>query len=84
VAKGFTQTYSIDYTKTFSPVPKLNTIRVLLSLATNLDWQLLQHDVKNTFLHGDLKEDVYMDIPLGYMPSSRTKVVCKLEQALYG
>ena len=40
VAKGFTQTYGIDYTKTFAPVAKLNTIRVLLSLAANLDWPL--------------------------------------------
>ena len=63
---------------------KLNIVRVLLSLATNLDWSLLQVDVKNAFLHGDLEEDVYIDIPSSYMPSSGTKVVCKLEQALYG
>lgn len=42
VAKGYTQTYGIDYQETFSPVGKLNTIRVLLSLATNLDWPLHQ------------------------------------------
>ena len=79
VAKGFTQTYGIDYTKTFSPMTKVNTVRVLLSLAKNLYWPLLQLNMKNAFLHGDVEEDVYMDIPLGYMPSSRTKVVCKLE-----
>jgi len=81
VAKGFTQTYDIDFTKAFSSVAKLNTIRVLLSLTVNMDWPLLQRDVKNAFLHGDLEEEVYMDIPLGYMPSSRNKMVCKLERA---
>lgn len=40
VAKGFIQTYRIDHTKTFAPMAKLNTVRVLLSLAANLDWQL--------------------------------------------
>ena len=43
-------------TKTFALVAKLNTIRVLLSLAANLDWPLHQLDVKNAFLNGDLRE----------------------------
>ena len=51
VAKRFTQTLGMDYTETFTPVAKLNTIRVLLSLAANLDWALHQMDVKNTFLN---------------------------------
>ena len=52
VDKGFTQTYVLDYEETFAPVAKMNTIRVLLSLAANYDWQLFQMDVKNTFLQG--------------------------------
>ena len=69
VAKGYTLTHGIDYQETFSLVAKLNTIRVLLSLTVNLNWPLYQFDVKNAFLHGDLEEEVYMDISMGFETS---------------
>ena len=55
VARGFTQTYGLDYQETFAPVAKLNTIRFLLSVAANLDWPLHQKDIKNALLNGELK-----------------------------
>ncbi|GAA0171589.1 transmembrane signal receptor [Lithospermum erythrorhizon] len=82
VAKGFTQTYRIDYNETFAPVAKLNTVSVLLSLAANLDGELQQLDIKNTFLNGELEEEVYMIQPPGF--EDKTNKVCKLKKSLYG
>jgi hypothetical protein len=84
VAKGYTQTCGINYHETFALVAKINTIRVLLSLATNLDWPLQQFDVKNTFLHGELEEEVYMDLLPGFTTASDVGKVCKLNKCLYG
>jgi hypothetical protein len=85
VAKGYTQTYGIDYMETFSPVAKLNTVRIILSLAVNLDWPLHQFDVKNAFLHGTLQEEVYMELPPSCKQQTEgNKQVCRLRKSLYG
>ncbi|XP_013608416.1 PREDICTED: uncharacterized protein LOC106315214 [Brassica oleracea var. oleracea] len=65
VARGFTQTYGEDYIDTFPPVAKLHAIRIVLSVATNLGWDLWQMNVKNAFLQGELKDEVYMLPPPG-------------------
>ncbi|XP_028753068.1 uncharacterized protein LOC114712689 [Neltuma alba] len=65
VAKGYSQTYGIDYQEIFTPVKKLNTIRIQWSLATNLDWPLHQRDFKNAFLNRDLENEVHMEIHKG-------------------
>ena len=81
VEKGHNKTYGIDYTKTFMLIAKINIVRVLLSLAANFDWSLQQFDVMNTFLHGELSEEVYMNLPPGCMVIERKKQnVCKLKR----
>ena len=74
----------MDYEETFAPVAKLNSVRVLLSLAANLDWPLQQLDIKNAFLNGDLEEEVYMEIPPGLDSEKTFGKVCKLRKSLYG
>ncbi|KAK4386010.1 Retrovirus-related Pol polyprotein from transposon RE2 [Sesamum angolense] len=85
VAKGFTRTYGVDYFETFSPVARLNSIRVLFSLAVNFSWPMYQMDIKNAFLYGDLNETVYMEQPPGYVAQGeKQRMVCKLKKAIYG
>jgi hypothetical protein len=67
VAKGYAQTYGIDYEKTYSPVVKMTTVRVIIAMVATKGWSLHQMDVKNLFLHGDLHEEVYMEQPPGYV-----------------
>ena len=83
VAKGYIQTYGVDYAETFSPVTKNVSIIILISLAANLGWSLFQLDVKNAFLNGDLKEELYMEKPPGFVAQGEFGKVCKLHKAIY-
>lgn len=84
VAKGFHQEQGIDYNETFSPVVKHSTIRVILALAVQFHWSLHQLDATNAFLHGILKEDIYMTQPQGFTDPSFPNHVCKLHKSIYG
>jgi len=70
VDKGFTQTNGVDYMETFAPVAKMNT------------WNLQQFDVKNAFLHGEIEEEIYMELPPGYGEKTATNTVCKQKKGV--
>jgi hypothetical protein len=67
VAKGYTQKEGDDFFDTYSPVARMTTIRVLLSLADSYSLIVYQMDVKTTFLNGELDEEIYMDQPDGFV-----------------
>ena len=63
VVLGNNQEYGVNYEEIFAPVAKMTTIRTILDIPASQNWSLHQMDVKNAFLHEDLKEDVYMRTP---------------------
>ena len=83
VAKGFSQVEGIDYTETFAPVAKMNSIHLVLSFVASYKWEVHQMDVKSTFLHGDLHEAIYIEQPPGFIHNDSSLVFC-LKKSLYG
>ncbi|RVW64698.1 Retrovirus-related Pol polyprotein from transposon RE2 [Vitis vinifera] len=65
--KGFHQRPGIDYHDTFSPVVKLTTVRIVLSIVVSRGWSLKQLDVNNVFIQGHLSENIYMAQPPGFV-----------------
>ena len=84
VVKGFAQKKGIDFDEIFFPVVKMTSIRTVVSLVVVDDLHLEQLDVKITFLHGDLEEEIYMQQPEGYEVKGKENLVCKLRKSLYG
>jgi hypothetical protein len=65
VAKGYAQVTGLDFEETFAPVARLESIRILLAYAAHHSFKLFQMDVKSAFLNGPIKEEVYVEQPLG-------------------
>lgn len=84
VAKGYSQQHGIDFTEVFAPVARMDTVRMIVALAACRGWDIFQLDVKSAFLHGELKEDVYVHQPQGYVKKGKEHKVYKLHKALYG
>eukprot|EP00253_Pinus_taeda_P024412 PITA_24412 len=61
----------------------MNSIRLVLSLAASFKWEVHQMDIKSTFLHGDLHEEIYMEQPTGFIQTD-SSLVCQLNKSLYG
>lgn len=83
VAKGFTQKRGLDYSKTFSPVVRHSTLRLLFAISVKLRLNITQLDVKTAYLNGHLNEEIYMCAPEGYVSETSGKVL-KLNKAVYG
>jgi hypothetical protein len=84
VAKGYIQKEGEDFFDTYSPLARLTTIRVLLSLAASHGLLVHQMDVKTTFLNGELEEEIYIDRPDRFIANGQEDMVCKLLKFLYG
>jgi hypothetical protein len=84
VAKGYSQVEGIDFGEIFSLVSKLTSIIFLLYVASTFYFEVEQMDVKTTFLHGDLEEEIYMKQIEGFVMKGKKELICKLKKSLYG
>nr|GFB60461.1 retrovirus-related Pol polyprotein from transposon TNT 1-94 [Tanacetum cinerariifolium] len=84
VMRGYRQEEGIDFEESFAPVAKMEAIRIFLAYAAHKSFTVFQMDAKNAFLHGTLKEDVYVCQPKGFIDADHPSHVYKLKKALYG
>jgi hypothetical protein len=84
VVKGYAQVYGVDYSDTFAPVARMDTIRLLLAVAAHRNWKVFQLDVKSAFLNGVLQEEIYVEQPAGFVVQGKADKVYLLKKALYG
>ena len=84
IAKGYIQKFGVDFEDVFAPVTKMETVRLLLAIAANNEWEVHHLDVKSAFLNGILLEEVYVTQPPGFEKEGEEHKVYKLYKALYG
>nr|GEZ44077.1 copia protein [Tanacetum cinerariifolium] len=84
VVRGYRQEEGIDFKKSFAPVARMEAIRIFLAYAAHKGFTVYQIDVKTAFLHGSLKEDMYVCQPEGLIDADYPSHVYKLKKALYG
>ena len=84
VVKGYKQKEGLDYFDTYSPITRITSIRMLITIAAIHNFEIHQMDVKTTFLNGELDEEIYMEQPEGFNVPGQTKKVCRLVKSLYG
>ncbi|GJV98973.1 retrotransposon protein, putative, ty1-copia subclass [Tanacetum coccineum] len=84
VAKGFTQTYGVDYKETFLLVADIRDIRIIIAIVAFYDYEIWKMDVKTAFLNGYRDEDIYMVQPKGFVHPKHPRKVCKLQRSIYG
>ena len=84
VVKGYAQIFGVDYSDTFAPVARLDTIRMLLAISAQKGWKVFQLDVKSAFLNGVLQEEIYVEQPAGFIVQGAEDKVYLLKKALYG
>ncbi|RDY07501.1 hypothetical protein CR513_08379, partial [Mucuna pruriens] len=82
VVKGYKQQYEIDYDEVFAPVARMETIRLLISIAAQMGWRIFQLDVKSAFLNDYLEENVYIEQPMSFAIKGQEKKVLKLKKVL--
>ncbi|GJW57833.1 retrovirus-related pol polyprotein from transposon TNT 1-94 [Tanacetum coccineum] len=84
VARGYRQEEGIDFEESFAPVARLEAIRIFLAFAAHMNMVVYQMDVKTAFLNGNLREEVYVSQPDGFVDKDKPNHVYKLKKALYG
>ncbi|GJW34001.1 retrovirus-related pol polyprotein from transposon TNT 1-94 [Tanacetum coccineum] len=84
VARGYRQEEGIDFEESFAPIARLEAIRIFLAFATHMNIVIYQMDVKTAFLNGNLREEVYVSQPDGFVDPDKPNYVYKLKKALYG